>query len=104
MASFQPVSDLSDDEIQAVVPVANPVQRQRRRMSCGFKGKAVIKHSGDSIVRKLRRLVESKCGCNGDCFEQYRKSIKEFDKIANLQKVLGAMTKLEKDNEVAQPF
>lgn len=99
MASFQPVTDLSDDENQ-VVPVAKPVQ-QRRRISCGFKGQ-VIKHRGDSVMRKLRRLVESKCGCNGDCFKPYRESIKEFDKIVNLRKILGAMTKLEQDNEAAK--
>lgn len=99
MASFQPVTDLSDDENQ-VVPVAKPVQ-QRRRISCGFKGQ-VIKHRGDSVMRKLRRLVESKCGCNGDCFKPYREPIKEFDKIVNLRKILGAMTKLEQDNEAAK--
>ena len=94
---LQAVSTLSDDEgvPKAVSPKRRPGHRSaRKRRLCP------IQKSEEPMV--LRRMIQSKCGCSGDCFAPFR-SHPGFDSWYKLRKMLHAMTKLDKDEYAGAP-
>lgn len=93
---------LSDDELLAKKPaVSSGLCAKARRPSSGFKKKrpALTLNRG-----RLRKLIESKCGCTIGCFMPWRNSLPLFDAWLKLRKLLQKMTKLEKDLHVRAPF
>ena len=96
-----PVERLSDDE--ADVAALPPAKRAKRP--------GVVKHQKALQLAdlqtvnpvRLRNLINSKCGCSGDCFAPIRTSITKWDKWLETRKLLAKMTKLEKDENVGVP-
>ena len=91
------VDDLSGDE--NIAPTAqSPLKicgKCRRRPARRKPQK--VKHVPTRVEPvRLRNLIQSKCGCQCDCFQPFR-SPAQFDSWLKLRKMLHDMTKLEQD-------
>lgn len=71
----------------------------KRRPANGFrKLKKRVLISVDP--QKLHYLISSRCGCNADCFDVFRKNEHLWTQWLRLRKLLRSMSKLEQDNHV----
>ena len=90
------VEALSDEENHC----NEPPQKRARRQSRGFLRKGATQELLSDDPVKLRRLINSKCGCKSNCFQPFRSNQKLYDEWSALRNRFNKMTKLEKDNLV----
>lgn len=72
---------------------------RRRRPGTGFR----VKRKQILVTvepQKLHYIISSRCGCNADCFDPFRRKHTLYNDWVRLRKLLGSMTKLEQDNHV----
>lgn len=104
------VSALSDDE-SSPLQAPGPKPKLRRSSLLRPPRERVMKAAGATCdpndnPKRLANLIRGVCGCKADCFAAFRNHRHRLDEWLKLRKLMGKMTKLEKDAHVGvlHPF